>query len=254
MSSRYVRGRPRILLESRQWAALSFFLFSCFFLLTLPLSDDYGLSLLSYLTGLLALLAVFRFRGPATVMGFLITLFVARYYFAPLLVKTIEGSSVWHNLYTPTETLSVLACSLLAMVIASAFFHEEMPVFDNLRTPSGLDHLRRLVVITSIIGIAAAVQGAMRQEWGPAAEVSTGFLSGAGLLFAAVLPFSLLGDLQSAGRRQERNAQLRGNCAASGQCVLRSHFHTANQRADGPCRCGGSIRSWQAACNSSPSS
>src|SRR5215213_10215947 len=105
MSSRYVRSRPRILLESRQWAALSFFLFSCFFVLTLPLSDDYRLSLLSYLTGLLALLAVFRFRGPATVIGFLITVFVARYYFVPLLVKTIEGRSIWHNLYSPTDAL-----------------------------------------------------------------------------------------------------------------------------------------------------
>jgi hypothetical protein len=116
MSSRYVRGRPRILFESREWAALSFFLFSSFFVLTLPLSDDYELSLISYLTGLLALLAVFRCRGPATVIGFLITLFVARYYFVPLSVKTIEGRSVWHNLYSSTETLSVLACSLLAMV------------------------------------------------------------------------------------------------------------------------------------------
>src|SRR5215213_6828957 len=191
MSSRYVRGRPEILLESRQWAALSFFLFSCFFVLTLPLSDDYGLSLLSYLTGLLALLAVFRFRGPTTVMGFLITLFVARYYFAPLLGKTIEGRSVWHNLYSPTETLSVLACSLLAMVVASAFFHEEIPVLGKFRTPSGLEHLGRLVVITSIIGIAATVQAAMRQELGPAAEASTGFLAGAGSLFQALLAFSL---------------------------------------------------------------
>src|SRR5215211_2953382 len=155
MSSGYVRGKLKIPSESRQWAALSFFLFSCFFVLTLPLSDDYELSLLSYLTGLLALLAVFRFRGPATVLGFLITLFVARYYFVPLLVKTIEGRSIWHNLYSPTETLSVLACSLLAMVVASAFFHERIPVLGNFRTPSGLEHLRRLVVITSIIGIAA---------------------------------------------------------------------------------------------------
>jgi hypothetical protein len=77
MSSRYVRGRPRILLESRQWAALSFFLFSCFFVLTLPLSDDYELSLLSYLTGLLALLSAFRFGGPRTVSGLVITVFVA---------------------------------------------------------------------------------------------------------------------------------------------------------------------------------
>src|SRR5215217_244321 len=191
MSSRYVRGRPGILLESRERAALSFFLFSCFFVLTLPLSDDYGLSLLSYLTGLLALLAVFRFRGPATVLGFLITVFVAQYYFVPLLVKTIEGRSVWHNLYSPTETLSVLACSLLAMVVASAFFHERIPVLGNFRTVSRLKHLRRLLVITSIIGIAAAVQAAMRQELGPAAEVSTGVLAGAGSLFAALLAFSL---------------------------------------------------------------
>src|SRR5215212_4884609 len=191
MSSRYVRSRPRILLESRQWAALSFFLFSCFFVLTLPLSDDYRLSLLSYLTGLLALLAVFRFRGPTTVIGFLITVFVAQYYFVPLLVKTIEGRSVWHNLYSPSETLSVLACSLLAMVVASAFFHEAIPILGNFRTPSGLEHLRRLKVITSIIGIAASVQGAMRQELGPAAEVSTGFLGAAGALFAALLAFSL---------------------------------------------------------------
>jgi hypothetical protein len=194
MSSRYFRGRPRILLESREWAALSFFLFSCFFVLTLPLSDDYWLSLLSYVTGLLALLAVFRFRGPATVMGFLITLFVARYYFAPLLVKTIEGRSIWHNLYSPTETLSVLACSLLTMVVASAFFHEEIPVLGNFRTLSRLKHLRRLVVLTSIVGIAAAVQTAMRQELGPGgpvAEVSTGFLGGAGPIFATVLAFSL---------------------------------------------------------------
>jgi hypothetical protein len=77
MSSRYVRGRPRILLESRQWAALSFFLFSCFFVLTLPLSDDYELSLLSYLAGLLALLAALRFGGPRTVSGLVITVFVA---------------------------------------------------------------------------------------------------------------------------------------------------------------------------------
>src|SRR5215217_5868661 len=191
MSSRYVRGRPGILLESRERAALSFFLFSCFFVLTLPLSDDYGLSLLSYLTGLLALLAVFRFRGPATVLGFLITVFVAQYYFVPLLVKTIEGRSVWHNLYSPTETLSVLACSLLAMVVASAFFHEEIPVLGNFRTPSGLEHLRRLVVITSIIGIAATVQAAMREELGAAAQVSTGFLGGTGALFQALLAFSL---------------------------------------------------------------
>src|SRR5215203_4289819 len=202
MSSRYVRGRPKILLESRQWAALSFFLFSCFFVLTLPLSDDYGLStlplsddyglsLLSYLTGLLALLAVFRFRGPTTVMGFLITVFVAQYYFVPLLVKTIEGRAIWHNLYSPTETLSVLACSLLAMVVASAFVHEKIPVLGSSRTLSRLKHLRRLVVITSIIGIAAAVQGDMREELGPAAEVSTGFLAGAGAIFAALLAFSL---------------------------------------------------------------
>src|SRR5215204_1244191 len=190
-SSRYVRSRPKILLESRQWAALSFFLFSCFFVLTLPLSDDYELSLLSYLTGLLALLAVFRFRGPATVLGFLITLFVARYYFVPLLVKTIEGRSIWHNLYSPTETLSVLACSLLAMVVASAFFHEEIPILGNFRTLSRLKHLRRVLVITSIIGIAAAVQAAMRQELGPAAEISTGFLGAAGSLFDALLAFSL---------------------------------------------------------------
>ena len=190
-SSRYVRSRPKILLESRQWAALSFFLFSCFFVLTLPLSDDYELSLLSYLTGLLALLAVFRFRGPATVLGFLITLFVARYYFVPLLVKTIEGRSIWHNLYSPTETLSVLACSLLAMVVASAFFHEDMPVLGNIRTVSTLKYLRRLLVVTSIIGIAAAVQAAMRQELGPAAEVATGFLAGAGSLFDVLLTFSL---------------------------------------------------------------
>jgi hypothetical protein len=77
MSSRYVRSRPKILLESRQWAALSFFLFSCFFVLTLPLSDDYELSLLSYLTGLLALLAAFRFGGSRTDIGFVITVFVA---------------------------------------------------------------------------------------------------------------------------------------------------------------------------------
>jgi predicted branched-subunit amino acid permease len=77
MSSRYVRGRLRILLESRQWAALSFFLFSCFLVLTLPLPDDYELSLLSYLTGLLALLAAFRFGGPRTVSGLVITVFVA---------------------------------------------------------------------------------------------------------------------------------------------------------------------------------
>src|SRR5215218_9025849 len=191
MSSGYVRGKLKIPSESRQWAALSFFLFSCFFVLTLPLSDDYELSLLSYLTGLLALLAVFRFRGPATVLGFLITVFVAQYYFVPLLVKTIEGRSVWHNLYSPTETLSVLACSLLAMVVASAFFHEEIPVLGNFRTPSGLEHLRRLVVITSIIGIAATVQAAMREELGAAAQVSTGFLGGTGALFQALLAFSL---------------------------------------------------------------
>jgi hypothetical protein len=77
MSSRYVRGRPRILFESREWAVLSFFLFSCFFVLTLPLSDDYELSLLSYLAGLLALLAALRFGGPRTVSGLVITVFVA---------------------------------------------------------------------------------------------------------------------------------------------------------------------------------
>jgi len=77
------------------------------------------------------------------------------------------------------------------MVVASAFFHEEIPVLGSSRTLSRLKHLRRLVVITSIIGIAAAVQTAMREELGPAAEVSTGFLAGAGPIFAALLAFSL---------------------------------------------------------------
>jgi hypothetical protein len=211
MSSGYVRSKLKIPSESRQWAALSFFLFSCLFVLTLPLADDYELSLLSYLTGLLALLAVFRFRGPATVLGFLITLFVARYYFVPLLVKTIEGRSIWHNLYSPTETLSVLACSLLAMVVASAFFHEEIPVLGNFRTLSGLEHLRRVLVITSIIGIAASVQAAMREELGPAAEVATGFLGAVGPLFAALLAFSLSLSIYKAlveGKRVMRNYEV----------------------------------------------
>jgi hypothetical protein len=71
MLSRYVRGSPRILFESREWAALSFFLFSSFFVLTLPLSDDYELSLISYLTGLLALLAVFRLGDQEPLAGLL---------------------------------------------------------------------------------------------------------------------------------------------------------------------------------------
>jgi len=45
--------------------------------LTLFFSDDYELSLLSYLAGLLALLAALRFGGPRTVSGLVITVFVA---------------------------------------------------------------------------------------------------------------------------------------------------------------------------------
>jgi hypothetical protein len=77
MSFRYVHSRREILPELSQRAALSFFLFSCFLVLTLFFSDDYELSLLSYLAGLLALLAAFRFGGPRTVIGFVITVFVA---------------------------------------------------------------------------------------------------------------------------------------------------------------------------------
>jgi hypothetical protein len=77
------------------------------------------------------------------------------------------------------------------MVVASAFFQEEIPVLGNFCTLSRLKHLRRVLVITSIIGLAAAVQGAMRQEWGPAAEVPTGFLAGAGAIFVPFLAFSL---------------------------------------------------------------
>jgi hypothetical protein len=77
MSFRYVHSRREILPELSQRAALSFFLFSCFLVLTLFFSDDYELSLLSYLAGLLALLAALRFGGPRTVSGLVITVFVA---------------------------------------------------------------------------------------------------------------------------------------------------------------------------------
>jgi hypothetical protein len=97
------------------------------------------------------------------------------------------------------------------MLLASAFFHEEIPVLGNFRTLSGLEHLRRVLVITTIIGIAAAVQAAMRQELGPAAEVSTGFLGAAGPLFAALLAFSLSLSIYKAlveGKRVMRNYQV----------------------------------------------
>ena len=71
MTFRYVHSRREILPELSQRVALSFFLFSCFLVLTLFFSDDYELSLLSYLTGLLALLAVFRLGDQEPLAGLL---------------------------------------------------------------------------------------------------------------------------------------------------------------------------------------
>jgi hypothetical protein len=159
--------------------------------LTLLFSDDNELWLLGYVTGLLALLAVFRFGGLATAIGFLVTVFAARYYFVPLAVKAIEGRSLWHNLYSPTETLSVLAWSLLAMVLASVLLRENESTNEVFRTLSELMHLSRLIIVTALIGGAATLQATMTQQHGSSAEYYTGFLGAFGDIFTGFLAFSL---------------------------------------------------------------
>jgi hypothetical protein len=107
-------------------AIVLFSIFSCLCIPTLLFTDRPGLAFLSYLTGSLALLAVYGFGGPTTVIGFLVTLFVMRYYFAPLVVKAAEGHAIWHNLYRSLETLAIVTCVVLAMVVASRFWAETL--------------------------------------------------------------------------------------------------------------------------------
>lgn len=186
-----VGARYRVSRRTVRWFIIPIFLFSCFYVFTFVFSDRYDLFVLSYLVGLLSLLVVFRFRGPTTVIGFLVTLFAARYYFFPLLVKTAEGQPIWHNLHSPTETLFVLVFSLLAMVVASMFYCEKATISGGALTSPQLVHLRRLVVATALLGIAAILQSAMSQQYGQGAEFSAGFLGGAGSIFKLLLAFSL---------------------------------------------------------------
>ena len=115
----YIRDNSRSRFGPGQKAIVLFSIFSCLCIPTLLFTDRPGVAFLSYLTGSLALLAVYRFGGPTTVIGFLVTLFVLRFYFAPLVVKAAEGHAIWHNLYRPLETLLVLTCALLAIFVAS---------------------------------------------------------------------------------------------------------------------------------------
>jgi hypothetical protein len=165
----------------------------CLYISTLPLSDSYEFSFLSFVIGVLALIAVFRFGGLRTVMGVMVTVFVARYYFVPLLMKTVEGRPIWHNLYSPTETLLVFTCSLLAMLVVSVFFRERASLSTQVRTLSLSDsnYLRRLTIVTFLIGAAATLLRVATQQVGQSAQDSAMFLGGAGPLFAAFLPFSL---------------------------------------------------------------
>jgi hypothetical protein len=149
-------------------------------------SDSYELAFLAYLVGLLSLLVVFRFGALTTVIGFLVTVFVARYYFVPLVVKAAEGHPIWHNLRAPTETLLVLVCTLLAMVVASAFLRERKPISEGTLSFSERRHVRRLTIVTFFIGVFATTFLVAAQSGGQVA-----FLSGAGGIFGLLLPFSL---------------------------------------------------------------
>jgi len=115
----YVRDNRRSRFGQGQEAVVLFSIFSCLCILPFLFTDRPGLAFLSCLTGSLALLAVYCFGELTTVIGFLVTLFVMRFYFAPLVVKGAEGHAIWHNLYRPLETLLVLTCALLAIFVAS---------------------------------------------------------------------------------------------------------------------------------------
>jgi len=192
MVSAHTQGIYKLPLRSGSLALVLFFLFTCLHVvLTLLLADSFQLAFLSYLVGLLALVVVLRFGGLTTVVGFLVALFVARYYFVPLAVKAIEGRPIWHNLQSPFETFLVMICSLLAMVVVSLFLGEKKFTNESGLTLSDLKDSRRLVVMTTVIGIVAALLTAARAQRGTETEVSTGFLAGAGSLLEIFLPFSL---------------------------------------------------------------
>ena len=170
-----------------QKAIVLFSILSCLCIPTLLFTDRPDVALLSYLTGSLALLAVYCFGGPTTVIGFLVTLFVMRFYFAPLVVKAAEGHAIWHNLYRPLETLLVLTCALLAMVVVSLFFCEKSLKSKQVYTLSEVVHLRRLIIVTAFLGAIMTLQALMFQS----AEFSASFLGGAGSIFQWLLAFSL---------------------------------------------------------------
>jgi len=188
----YVRDNSTSRFGLGQKAIVLFSIFSCLCIPALLFTDRPAVACLSYLTGSLAILAVYRFGGPTTVIGFLVTIFVMRFYFAPLVVKAAEGHAIWHNLYRPLETLLVLTCALLAMVVASLFFREKSLESKQVYALSELVHLRRLIIITASLGAIMTLQALMVQtDVGWSADFSARFLGGAGSLFQALLPFSL---------------------------------------------------------------
>jgi len=187
----YIRDNSTSRFGLGQKAIVLFSIFSCLCIPTLLFTDRPGLAFLSYLTGSLALLAVYCFGGPTTVIGFLVTIFVMRFYFAPLVVKAAEGHAIWHNLYRPLETLLVLTCALLAMVVASLFFREKSLMRKQVYTLSELVHLRRLIIITAFLGAIMYLQALLVEHVGSSAEFSARFLGAAGPMFQGLLAFSL---------------------------------------------------------------
>lgn len=178
-----LRGQDKLL--------LTVFLFSIFYLFTLVFSDRYDLWMLTYLTGILSITAVFRYKGPTTVLGFLVTVFVARYYFVPLFVKAAEGTALWDNLYSPTQTLFTLITALTGMLVASLFFRETSALDKLAHSLSERLYLNRLILIALVFGVFATIQAFTVQQLGGTGGFSGGLLKGTGPIFQALLAFSL---------------------------------------------------------------
>ena len=115
----YIRDNSTSRFGPGQKAIVLFSIFSCLCIPTLLFTDRPGVAYLSYLTGSLALLAVYRFGGqpPSSASWLLYSLCAITS--PPLVVKAAEGRAIWHNLYRPLETLLVLRCALLAIFVAS---------------------------------------------------------------------------------------------------------------------------------------
>jgi hypothetical protein len=77
------------------------------------------------------------------------------------------------------------------MIVASLFFREKSLRSKQVYTLSELVHLRRLIIITAFLGAIMTLQALMVQQLASSAGFSAGVLGGAGLIFQALLAFSL---------------------------------------------------------------